>query len=364
MKPLYIVGTQRDIGKTTTAIGLLHAFGQRGLKAGYSKPLGQRIQSSKGFILHDDARVVAAFLGQKECDQVGMAVPLPAGRVEKEVQHLDVQKLLQKVIDSYEALARANDVVILEAMGHVAMGSCLGLSAADIARHLGAKAILISGGGIGRAIDEISLCETFIRDRRAELTGVVMNKVWPEKYEKVRRATTRGLANLGIRCHGVIPFQAALSSPTVQQVFEHVGGEVLGGADGMHNRVHRTIVAAMEAEHMIDYIGERTLVITPGDRSDNILASLSAHVLSRDGGPAPSGIVLTGGIRPDRKVMKLISAMPVPVILVPDDTYAVAGKLRETIFKMTPEDRDRFDLAVGLVAKHVNVDGIVEALSE
>jgi BioD-like phosphotransacetylase family protein len=48
---------------------------------------------------------------------------------------------------------------------------------------------------------------------------------------------------------------------------------------------------------------------------------------------------------------------------VAEDTYSVASKLRETVFKMTPEDRDRFNLAVSLVAKHVNVPAILEQLS-
>ena len=37
---------------------------------------------------------------------------------------------MAKVVANYEQLAAGRDVVVIEAMGHVAMGSCLGLSAA------------------------------------------------------------------------------------------------------------------------------------------------------------------------------------------------------------------------------------------
>jgi len=43
VRPLYIVGTQRDVGKTTFCIGLISALRERGLSVGYTKPLGQRV---------------------------------------------------------------------------------------------------------------------------------------------------------------------------------------------------------------------------------------------------------------------------------------------------------------------------------
>lgn len=55
MKPLYITGTQRDVGKTTLSVGLSHKFRQKGLKVGYIKPIGQRVKEVAGQSLHDDA---------------------------------------------------------------------------------------------------------------------------------------------------------------------------------------------------------------------------------------------------------------------------------------------------------------------
>ena len=55
MRPLYIVGTQRDVGKTTLSIGLISEFRRRGLKVAYAKPLGQRTTNVEGQIIHVDA---------------------------------------------------------------------------------------------------------------------------------------------------------------------------------------------------------------------------------------------------------------------------------------------------------------------
>jgi hypothetical protein len=130
----------------------------------------------------------------------------------------------------HEALAADSDVVLLEAMGHVAMGSCLGLSAAHIAEKINAQSLLISGGGIGRAIDEISLCRTFVAASGARFMGVIVNKVWPEKYERVRSATAAGLKAMGVATFGAVPYEASLASPTMQQVYHLLGGEILSGA--------------------------------------------------------------------------------------------------------------------------------------
>ena len=362
MKPLYLVGTRRNVGKTTLALGLLHALRQRGLKVGYMKPLGQRVTSDHGHVIHDDARLVASFLGQSRDDQVEMAVPLPSGRVEEEVQDLQTEKLLSKVREGYSALAEPNDLVIVEAMGHVAMGSCLGLSAGDVARELGAKTLLVSGGGVGRAIDNISLCETFLTARGAEFMGVVINQVWPSKYGKVYRATVQGLRNIGIKTYGVVPFEEQLSAPKMEQVYAHIGGEIVAGAEHMDRRVQNTIVAAMEASHMVRYLQRSTLVITPGDRTDNILASLSTQMLGDLADQTIAGLILTGGFRPDGTVMRLVAESHLPVIMVPEDTYSVASKIREAVFKISPDDGERIQWAVCLVSEYVDVDGIVEAL--
>jgi len=364
MKPLYIVGTQRDIGKTTTSLGLAHAFAQRGLSVGYLKPLGQRMVTAEGHVVHDDAKLVYTCLGQPEVTQNDMAIPLPSGRVEKEIRNPQSDELFARVQESYNARSAGKDVVIVEAMGHVAMGSCLGLSAADVAQRLGARTLLISGGGIGRAIDEIALCSTFLHARGADFLGVIVNKVWPEKYDRVKAATTQGLGNLGIDSYGTMPFDKRLAAPTVRQVYEVIDGEILAGAENMEQRVFNTMVAAMESENMVRNLKESTLVISPGDREDNIIACLCAHIMGDIHENTLAGMILTGGLRPDDETMALIEASGVPVVLAKGDTYSVVSKYRETVFKIRPGDTVRIQAAFEVIEQHVNVDAILESLRE
>jgi len=362
MKPLYIVGTERNIGKTTFCIGLISALRERGVRIGYTKPLGQRITTVAGEAVHDDALVISRAMGIDIGGADSATVALTRGRVEKEIFDLRSPQLAERIVAVAARLQADNDLVVVEGMGNVAMGSCLKLSGADIARILGARPLLIGGGGIGRAIDEIAICETFLAAHDAPMIGVAINKVWPAKYDRVRGAVTRGLANLDIRCFGTVPYQDVLASPTVGQVAAELGGEVVCGRDALGSRVGKTIVAAMEAEHMVSYLTERSLVITPGDRSDNILAIVSAHVLPAGEVPPVSGIILTGGIRPADNVMRLLAESRLPAVLFNEDTYTLAARLRDTLLKITPDDTERIDAAMHLVNRYVDVDGIVEAL--
>ena len=364
MRPLYIAGTHRDAGKTTLSVGLLHAFRRKGLRVGYTKPLGQRVKDDHGEPIHDDALVVYRSMGQSDLGAAAMAVPLPQGRVEREVFDLRTDELLAKVKETFDAVARDKDIVLVESMGHVALGSCLGLSAAEVICAVNARALLVSGGGIGRAIDDISLCANFLTSRGADLLGVVINKVWPEKYTRVKQAVTQGLANLGIKSYGTIPFEEQLSCPTMRQVHELVGGELIGRSMDLEGHVQNTIVAAMESSHMVRYLEPGTLVITPGDRADNILAALSANMLGDTQQPLLTGLVLTGGFRPNGTVMRLVNDSGVPVILVKNDTYSVASKFRETVFKITPDDSAKIEAAICLASEYVDIDGIISALSE
>jgi BioD-like phosphotransacetylase family protein len=364
LRSIYIVGTSRNVGKTTTALGLLHCLRNHGLSVGYIKPLGQRIDSAVGHLLHEDARLVGSYIGMTDVDQVDMPVALTPGKVEEAVHDLHTKEMLQRIHDSYDILARSRDIVVVEGMGHVAMGSCLALSAADVCRSLGAKALLVSGGGIGRAIDDISLCATFLQARGAELAGVLVNKVWPEKYDRIKEATTLGLANLGIRSFGTVPFHEALASPTMKQVHECVGGTLLGGEDHMDHHVQHTIIAAMQADRMIRYIKGNTLVITPGDREDSILAALRAHMLGDPKSPAVAGLIVTGDLLPDSSVLTKIKDFHLPVISVKGDTFTTASKIVNTAFKIPPDDQARVQVAVSLMSKHIDVDGLLAALSE
>ena len=116
----------------------------------------------------------------------------------------------------------------------------------------------------------------------------------------------------------------------------------------------------MSASNAMKYFQKGVLVITPGDREDIILSAASCA--KEAGAPALAGIVLTGGLRPSETVLKVIQALPFPVLLACEDSYEVASKVHDLIVKTRPDDTAKIALIRDLIAEHVDVEKILDAL--
>ena len=124
----------------------------------------------------------------------------------------------------------------------------------------------------------------------------------------------------------LVPTVAALEKPTISDIVNKLNAKVLSGGDECLMRdVLNYKVAAMQVPHFLDHLEEGDLIITPGDRSDIILASLMAHNSSNY--PQISGLLLTGKQEPDTQISRLISGIskpPFTVMGVDSDTFTTA----------------------------------------
>ena len=222
-----------------------------------------------------------------------------------------------------------------------------------------------------------------------EIVGVILNKVLPEKKAYIEEFGRRGLARLGIDLLGTIPDVRVLAAPELTQISETIGGHFLHAPGDVRRRVRHVIIGAMSSGHVVDELKPETLVITPGDREDIILAALSTSSLqpanhhyhshaasgarskraakADDGdGESPgrlvAGIVLAGTLRPHESIMDLIRASDVPVIASPLESFAVASRINSMTVKTLPGDVEKIDKIQALIETHVEVDRLLEKL--
>jgi hypothetical protein len=364
MKPLYISATLQDCGKTTAIVGLMEVLSKSGYDVGYFKPVGQRYVRFEGVNVDEDAVLArhAFHLRDSPADMSPIAVE--RGFTERYIYHRDPAPLEARILEAYGRLRAAHACVIVEGTGHAGVGSCFDLSNARVAQLLGAPVIIITEGGIGRAIDEVALSLHLFRKFNVQVLGVILNKTWPHKLEKIQRAVATGLAHLGTRLLGVIPFRAQLGYPRMDQIAKETGGRILCGKQNMSNPIEHTVVAAMAPQHVCSYIRQNTLVITPGDRIDNVLISITACPIERGLTRPVTGILLTGGLEPPASILSLVESIGIPAVLCQDDTYTVAAKLQEMRFKICPDDADKIEAAKALVRENVNVPDLVARLAD
>jgi len=124
------------------------------------------------------------------------------------------------------------------------------------------------------------------------------------------------------------------------------------------------LVAAMEVPHFLDYVDDGCLIITPGDRSDIILASLLA---AESGGyPRVAGLLLTGGMAPAPQLLRLLEGRDtskVPVFKVQDDTFTASLAVSQVRPTLLPGDERKIAAALGLADTHIDANELRERLS-
>jgi len=360
IKNIFLSSIHQNAGKTMISLGLYRALQDRWMRVAFMKPVGQEYVSVGDQNVDKDSYLIGEVFRQAKKLKEMSPITIGRGYTEKYIFNPEYERLKQIIMGSFESLVKGKDAIIVEGTGHAGVGSVIDLSNADVAALLGSKVIIISEGGIGRSIDEISLNKALFDLKKVEVLGVIINKVLPQKYEKIKATLGRGLANKGIRLLGVIPQDPMLSAPTVEQVRDRLNLQLLCGAESVGRRIRNTIVAAMEPHNMIQYLKDGALVLTSGDRVDNILVAVSSHLVNDVHGLRISGVILTGGLMPTPKIVDLLKKSKMPVLLTDDDTYTIAAKLDHLICKIQKTDKDKIQEAAHLVKQYVDVKTILE----
>jgi len=362
LKNIFLSSIYQNAGKTTISLGLYQVFKERRIRMAFMKPVGQQVVDVGDMHIDKDSYLIGEVFRTAKKFREMSPITIGRGYTEKYIMHPHKDKLEAAIQKSFQGLIKRKDAIIVEGTGHAGVGAVIDLSNADVAQLLGSKVIMISGGGIGKSIDEIMLNKALFDLRGVEMIGVIINKVHPEKYEKIKRILEKGLANKGLKLLGVIPEEPFLSAPTIDQIKNHLNLQLLCGNAGMLRRVDNTIVAAMEPHNMIHYLKGGTLVLTSGDRVDNILAAVSSHLISNDGKSFRiAGVILTGGLIPNPKIVDLLKKSRMPVLITDHDTYTVAASIKNLICKIQKTDRDKILEAARLVKKYVDIDTILKS---
>ncbi|KPJ88863.1 MAG: hypothetical protein AMS17_03975 [Spirochaetes bacterium DG_61] len=361
---VYVAATRQNDGKTITALGLLSAIGDYYKNVGYIKPVGQQVKLIDGKDIDKDANLM------NEVFQIGGSLPdmspvaIPRGFTEEYILHGNPEELRRKIQQAYLRASHNKNFMVIEGTGHAGVGSVIDLSNADVAKLLHAPVVLVTCGGIGRPIDEVMLNKALFDNAGTSLLGVIVNKVMQDKFDKIDGLVRLGFEKHGIDVLGVVPFNPKLSSPTIRQLLEDIKGELLCGEKGLDQSVSKILVGAMPPHSALDYFHGDELLITPGNREDLILAAMSGCVIGISKAYCVKGIILTGGIMPNKTILKLVKRTNIPILLVHDNTYETAQKLNNLIVKIRPEDTDKIHEATKLIKKYVNIERIIERLKE
>src|SRR5438105_9651633 len=222
---VFIAATRMNDGKTTTSLGLIAALQPHYPRVGYIKPVGQRFVEIEEQKIDEDT-ILMDSVYRLNCPLVDMSpIAVEPDFTRKYLQSSNNETLVKKIQKAFDRVAWEKDFVLCEGSGHAGVGAVFDLSNAQVAKILDAKVVIVTQGGIGKPIDEVSLNQALFEKEGVEIIGVILNKVVGSKVDYVADFARRGLRRKGLELLGVIPHQRILSNPTIDLIREELSAE-------------------------------------------------------------------------------------------------------------------------------------------
>lgn len=346
-KSLYIAATEARSGKSAIVLGVMQLLLTHLRKVAIFRPI---IHDNFHDRDHDIDLILRHFKLPQDYDTSYAYTQSEATRLLNDGKH---SLLMENILDRFKKLEANYDFVLCEGTdylgGEAAVEFQINL---DVASNLGCPVLAVLN-----AMDsyEDEICDlanrtvAMFEDKGLDVISVMVNRASklfsPDLAERLRSCLKSESSPLVY----VLPDDKRLGNPTMNDVVKWLGCNVLYGKDRLDTPIDNYVVAAMQIENFLKYVNDGSLIITPGDRSDIILASLSSRL--SDAYPNVSGILLTGGIRPAMTVHHLIEGwkgVPLPILVAPGHTHKTAQILRGLHGKIDPENQVKVLSAMGL----------------
>jgi len=368
---IYITSAEGHSGKSSIALGVLDTLSREIEKVGVFRPIARSI-AERDYVLELLLAHDGVDLDYDEC----------VGVTYDEV-HDDPDAALSRIVERFKAVEAQCGAVVIVGSDYTDVGSPTELSFnARIAANLGAPVLLVLTGrsvdeSRGRTADEMrqiaELTMPELAAAHASILAVVANRAdedhLPEIATSLATVAQASVIDAGLPDPGPIPAWAIpedpfLVAPTVEGIMAAVDGTLLQGDPALLAReALGVVIAAMSMENVLPRLIEGGIVVIPGDRSEMILAALTAH--ESETFPSLAGIVLNGGFGLSPVISRLIAGLDhsLPIITTELGTYATAQRITQTRGRLAADSDRKRDTALALFEKHVDARVLFDALS-
>ncbi|ACC39169.1 phosphate acetyltransferase [Mycobacterium marinum] len=348
---IYIAAPEPESGKSTIALGILHRLAATVAKVGVFRPITRRGER-RDYILELLLEQTTAGLSYEQC--VGVTY---------QQLHDDLEAAIADIVAAYHAMADACDAVVIVGSDYTDVTTPTELSVnARIAVNLGAP-VLLAVSAKGRDADQVSgvvaVCLAELAAQHAHTAAVVANRCEPAQLAAVGDAL-RAFAPPSY----VLPEEQLLSAPTVSELEKSVNGTPISGDASLWGReVTSLLVAGMTADHVLERLRDGMAVITPGDRSDVVLAVASAH--AAEGFPSLSCIVLNGGFELHPSIASLVAGLRLRLPIIGTDlgTFDTASAAATARGRVKATSQRKIDTALGLMDRYVDIEDLLAKLA-
>ncbi|HMQ32337.1 MAG TPA: phosphotransacetylase family protein [Chloroflexaceae bacterium] len=351
MATLYVASTETFVGKSAVCIGLLRRMQRDGFSVGYMKPVSVSVAHTPDSIMDEDAAFIRQTIGlDASLEQVAPVLITPG--VVESILRGQAPSYSRTLRDAYLAISRGKDIVVLEGTNTWSEGALVDLTADQVTDLLQAPGLLITRYGSTLNVDTILSVQRYVGDR---LLGVLINQVEEAQRDFVQSRVAPFLEGRGIPVFGLLPRDPTLAGISVNELLEHLGGQLIGRREWCARTVESLMIGAMGADASLSFFRRRAnkAVITGGDRSDLQLAALETNT---------TALVLTGNFRPSPQVIDRAEERQVPLILVPDDTLSTVDRAERLFGRVRFHQEPKLRRFAELMDAHFDFARLYEAM--
>jgi len=358
-KAVYIATIEPFSGKSLISIGLMNELLIRKSKVGYFRPVINDYSEGK-----KDNHIMTMI------DFFKLDIPYEEayGFMRRDMVKLlnqgQEKKILETIIRKYKKLEKKYDFILIEGSDFSGEGSMIEFELnVKLAANLSIPAILVSSG-VSKTFEEyisnIKLAYDSFKDEKVEVPAIIANKIKPKNLKRVVSRLQKVVDKATYVA--AVPRDENLLKPSMRDILNYFDGKVLFGENHLEKPVKQYEVGAMQLRHYLNRLKDKSVVITPGDRADLILGAIQSDKSSAY--PNISGLVLTGGITPEKPIIKLISGVntSLPIIVVKPNTYETTTKIADLKPRINPFDTRKIMRSISLFKKHIDVKKILDKL--
>ena len=347
---LFIAPTGLHSGLTSISLAVLHALDTQGIKASFFKPVS---------VFGKDNTERSTKL-VKQAYPLNPPSPLALQQAQKLISDGQMDRFLEDMVGQYHQATAGTEIVVVEGVVPDRSEPYTAKMNAEIAKALNADVILVTNAEDHSAEDireEIELNSALFggfRDKKGQVLGCVINKAG-DNAEAIRQSLSFPLL-------GIIPWDKELVSPRVSDISRQIGASSVaeGGCDS--RRVKNIAVCARTLPNMLERLTPGTLVVTPGDRDDIILAC----ALAENNGTPLAGLLLTGGFRMNENTRRLCQKAVqngLPVLSVEMDTFECAALLDRIDTAVPHDDLQRIDHIRAHIADNLDISLLLNSIA-
>lgn len=367
-KAFFIAATGQHVGKTTTCLGLISGLKKKYKQVGFIKPIGQeQVETDAGIHVDKDVVLFKDHFALAEEESLMSPVLFPRGFTRDYLDgKINKEELEEKIQSSYQAIAKKNDVIVVEGTGHVGVGSIANLSNARVASLLNLPIILVASGGLGSSFDALAVNKALSDAFDVKISGIILNRVHDDKREMVLSYMKKALDRWNIPILGCIPFDPFLSNPTMKDFEILFNATLLSGEDHHMRHFRHTRLVATSLKNYRELVLPNQLIITPANREDIILATLTKHWDVKISTPLEDlavGIILTGEAPPRQTIVESLKKANIPMLYAPVSSYRAMEMITSYTVKIRKEDKEKIKEAVDVVESHIDFDLLLNSCS-